>query len=279
MSNDDLGDRMKRYEQAETGRQFMPLLPIMARIDGRCFSTFTRGMTRPFDLNMQNTMIHTTTALVEELGAVAGYTQSDEITLAFQTSTLKSQHIFDGKVFKMTSIAASLATSIFIEEARKHWPEKITAGPVCFDARFWQVPNRSEAANTFLWRENDATKNAISMAARTMFSPKQMHQKSGNELQEMMFQEHQVNFNDYPTRFKRGTFILRRKLLRPLPAETLAKIPEKYRPAGPIARQVCEPVDLPRFSRIANREAVLFDGESPWMRTDGEDKDYQPGAK
>ena len=52
MSKDDFGDRMKRYEAAETERDFMPLLPIYARIDGRCFSSFTRGLERPFDLRI-----------------------------------------------------------------------------------------------------------------------------------------------------------------------------------------------------------------------------------
>lgn len=41
------GDRMKTYESIETGRKFIPLLPVYARIDGRCFSKFTRDMDRP----------------------------------------------------------------------------------------------------------------------------------------------------------------------------------------------------------------------------------------
>lgn len=32
--SDDLGDRMKMYEGMEAGRRLMPLLPVLARIDG-----------------------------------------------------------------------------------------------------------------------------------------------------------------------------------------------------------------------------------------------------
>ena len=43
-SKDDLGDRMKAYEaDAQDCRKLDPEKPIMARIDGHKFSTFTRG--------------------------------------------------------------------------------------------------------------------------------------------------------------------------------------------------------------------------------------------
>lgn len=45
--SDALGDRMKMYEGAEAGRRLMPLLSLLARIDGRAFNSFTRGMERP----------------------------------------------------------------------------------------------------------------------------------------------------------------------------------------------------------------------------------------
>lgn len=260
--SDDLGDRMKAYEAAETGRVFMPFLPVLARIDGRCFSSFTQGMERPYDQRMQDCMVATATELVEETGALAGYTQSDEITLLWYSEDPKTQMLFGGKVFKLTSICAALATSIFSKHAAPLWPQKFKK-PVTFDARVWQVPNQAEAANTFLWRELDATKNAVSMAARHYFSHSALQGKSGAQMQEMLFQEKAVNFNDYPARFKRGTFVLRRKVLKELPQETLARIPEQHRPTGPIERQEIAAVDMPRFGSVLNRVGVLFNDEQP----------------
>jgi len=101
--SDSLGDRMKLYESAEASRRFMPLLPVLARIDGRCFSSFTKGMERPYDSVMTDMMIATTAALVSETNACMGYTQSDEITLAWHSTDLKSQIFFDGRIMKMTS--------------------------------------------------------------------------------------------------------------------------------------------------------------------------------
>ena len=95
--SDDLGDRMKVYERAEAGRKFMPLLPIIARVDGRSFSNFTRGMARPYDPIMADCMVETASELLAETNACCAYTQSDEITLAWHVTNPQSQVWFDGK--------------------------------------------------------------------------------------------------------------------------------------------------------------------------------------
>jgi len=259
---DALGDRMKDYEARETARRFLPMLPVYARIDGRSFSAFTRGMERPYDEAMTEAMVKTTERLVEETGAIVGYTQSDEISLLWYSADFKSELFFGGKVFKLTSVCASLATSIFAQIGGKVWPERFERAPVCFDCRVFQLPTKDEAANVMLWRELDATKNAISMATRCYYSTKEMFGKNGGEMQEMLFQKG-VNFNDYPARFKRGTFIQRRTVVKELDAEILAKIPEDKRPDGPIERQIVTRLDMPKFSTVTNRVAVLFDGASP----------------
>src|SRR5690349_14835440 len=80
---DDLGDRMKVYEMAEAGRRLMPLLPVLARLDGRAFHSFTRDLQRPFDPVFSRMMLDTTLWLAERTGAVVACTQSDEMTLAW----------------------------------------------------------------------------------------------------------------------------------------------------------------------------------------------------
>jgi len=257
---DDLGDRMKMYEARETTR-FMPMLPIYCRIDGRCFSAFTKGMDRPFDENLSSVMANATAALVKETGALAGYTQSDEISLLWHSDDPRSQIFFDGKKQKIVSITAALATSIFASWAYHIWPEKMKK-PIVFDSRAFQIPNKTEAANAFLWREKDATKNAISMAARTEYSHKELQGKSGSEMQEMLFQKG-INFNSYPAFFKRGVFFQRKTVNRVLTDSELQSIPPKHRPSGPVERQVIARVDMPSFAKVTNRVGVLFDGESP----------------
>ena len=259
---DELGDRMKRYEGMEAGRRLIPLLPIMARIDGRAFHSFTRGMQRPFDEAFSACMIETTTALVKETGAKMGYTQSDEITLAWHSDNHKSQVWFDGRVSKMSSQLAAQATLIFYRAVLQNMPEYAERLPT-FDARVWNVPNRSEGANVFLWREWDATKNSVSMAAAAHYSAKQLHGKNSPQMHDMLFNVG-INWNNYPAFFKRGTYVQRKTVRIPFSREELERLPAKHaarqNPELVVERQVCTVLDLPPLGTVTNREAVIFEG-------------------
>lgn len=254
------------YEAQETGRRFIPGLPVYARIDGKCFSNFTKGMNRPYDLSMVYAMQETTKYLVKETHAVIGYTQSDEISLAWYTGSVDSQIFFDGKIQKMASVLASMATVAFAkacisqDDMKDRWQQKMPA----FDCRIFQLPSKMECANAFLWREQDAAKNSVSMAARHFFSHKQLEGKNTKEMQEMMWQEHVVNWNNYPSFFKRGTFMQRKARMVDIPEEELMKIPEDYRPEnGRAMRTVIEELEMPKFSTVLNRVEVIFDSAEP----------------
>lgn len=261
LERDSLGDRIKRYEDAETGRAFLPGLPVIARLDGRCFSSFTAGMDRPYDLLMQRAMLETTKHLVAQAHPRIAYTQSDEISLVWE-STETGGIFFEGKVFKMTSVLAGMATARFMAYALQAWTEKTFKALPAFDCRVFQVPTREEAANALLWRERDATKNAITMAAQVYYSPRELYQKSGAEKQEMLFAQG-VNFNDYPSAFKRGTFVRRVTAPRELTAEELARIPEDRRPTGPVLRSSILPLEVPPFGTVTNRVDFVFEGADP----------------
>lgn len=265
MRTDTLGDRMKLYEGMEAGRRLMPLLPIIARIDGRAFSTFTRGMARPYDERMQAAMLATTVALVRETNACLGYTQSDEISLAWHSTDTKSSVWFDGRIIKMISQLGAQATLYFYREVCKTMPEYADRLPT-FDARVWNVPNRTEGANVFLWREWDATKNSLSMAASAYFSHKELNGRDGKARHDLLHGIG-INWNDYGVHFKRGVYVQRRTTTRPFTTLELDKLPPKHAarrdPALAVTRSDWVPVDMPRFSTVANREAVVFDGTSP----------------
>jgi tRNA(His) guanylyltransferase len=263
MNADDFGDRMKLYEQAEAGRHLMPLLPAIARLDGKSFHTWTEGLDRPFDKRLIKIMQDVTKVLVEQTGALIGYTQSDEISLVFYSNEISRQLYFDGNIQKLVSVLASIAAVNFNNLANSLWVKAKT--PALFDCRVWNVPNKVEAANALLWREQDAAKNSVSMAARALFDHKDLMNKSGPEMQEMMFSQHKVNWNDYPACCKRGTFIQPRKVLMELDPKTLEKIPEKHRPAPgtKYERTRIEIVDMPIFSKVVNRVEVVFEGAEP----------------
>ena len=255
---DDFGNRMKNYEAAETGRRFDVTLPVYARIDGRAFSGFTRGMARPFDIRMTMAMIKTTKHLVQHPHARMGYVQSDEISLVWQADGEDSDIFFSGKTQKMASVLASLAAAKFATVCPEGFADRLPH----FDCRVFQLPSRTEAANAFLWRAMDCKKNAIAMVAQSLFSAKQLHGKRQADMHKMVA-EAGVVFDCYPVAFRLGTFLHRETSARLLTAEELARVPEKHRPDGPVLRTSVEAVDMPEFHKVTNREAVIFEGAIP----------------
>lgn len=263
---------MKLYEGIEAGRRLMPLLPIIARIDGRAFHSFTRGMERPYDARFSGAMIATTEALVVETNACMGYTQSDEITLAWHSTNIKSQVWFDGRIHKMVSQLAAHATLEFYSYVLGSMSEYAARRPT-FDARVWNVPNRTEGANVFLWREWDATKNSVSMAAAAHYSHNEVQGKNGSDKMDMLMAKG-INWNDYPASFKRGVYIQRRIVNKAFSTAELASLPEKHHartnPELNIERHEVAIIELPPLGSIANREAVIFEGAAPELLTLGE---------
>lgn len=259
---DALGDRMKLYESRETARACMPGLPTYARIDGRCFSRFTKGLDRPYDMRLSAVMISVTKALVEETNAVIGYTQSDEISLLWDA---EKEMLFGGKFQKLSSVLAGIATASFIVACANYEElhNRVAILLPSFDCRVFQLPNKTEAVNTLIWREQDATKNAISMAARCLYSHKELQDKTGPEMQGMIFERGHINFNDYPVSFKRGTYVRKVNIMRSLSKEEKEKIPEEYRPKGPVMRSEIKAIEMPVLSRVMNRVDVIFDGAEP----------------
>lgn len=276
MKNDDFGDRMKMYEKFETGRKFMPMLPIYARLDGRGFSKFTKGMDKPFDKNMAYLMHETTKALIDKTHAVIGYTQSDEISLLYYADSVDSAVFFDSKIQKMCSVLSGYASSFFMLKLMgTEFDDSYLQMTPHFDCRIYQLPNKVEAANAFLWRVNDATKNAISMAAHHYYGHKRLQNMNSNDKIEMLA-EKGVDFkNDYPNFFKRGIFFKRVTEDREIDQATWDKIPEHKRPDSRIVkRTVIKDVGMPPFEDVINRVGVLFDGANPIIRM----KDMCDGA-
>jgi tRNA(His) guanylyltransferase len=248
--SDDFGNRMKEYEFSETKRKFMPLLPVIVRIDGKNFSKFTKTMKKPFDLRMIKAMQETTKQLVKETNAKISYTQSDEITLIFKQKEYNSEIFFNGKIQKMVSVIASLTTGYFIQAYKDNFNEYPNKMPA-FDTRAFQVPNEMEAVNQLLWRTQDACKNAVSCSARTFYSHKELQNKNSQEMQEMMFEKGQ-NFNDYPKEFKQGSFFQRKKIF---------KLNERTNEL--IERSIVDQIDMPVFSKVTNKIGVVFENENP----------------
>ena len=268
MPTDSLGDQQKAFEVVEAGRMLTPGLPIMVRLDGKAWHTFCRGLKKPFDERLSGLMGLTSKFIAEETNALLIFTQSDEITLVIHKENAESQVYFDGKIQKLTSVISSMATAYFNKHLPQVIPEKADK-MAFFDCRVWNLPSLEEVSNNFLWRELDASKNAISMAAQHFYSHKQLHEKNSSEKIEMLYQKG-VNFQSYPTSFRRGSYFRRVTRLVKFTSDELEKLPLKHEarsnPDLMVVRNVVEQVNLPPLSKISNRVGVLFKGEEPIMK-------------
>jgi tRNA(His) 5'-end guanylyltransferase len=169
------------------------------RVDGRAFHTYLRDAEKPFDMSFVADMGSVAQALCEEItGTVFAYAQSDEISLLITDfGRPDTQPWFGGVVQKMVSVAASVATA----RLNQMRPSGSTA---LFDARVYTIPDPVEVANYFLWRQRDTVRNSISMAAQAHFSHKELQGVNGGEMQDMLFTQKNINWNDYPDSTKRG---------------------------------------------------------------------------
>ena len=216
-SKDSLGDRMKRYE-AVSKTTLVQRMPVILRLDGCHFHTFTKGFVKPFDEVMMKSMQDTMKYLCENIqGCVFGYTQSDEITLVLvDYKKLNSSQWFDNEVQKMCSVAASMAGMFFIrcfaynalmaevdDEQYKKYENAIARGAY-FDCRAFNVP-KEDVCNNIFWRQQDATRNSIQSLAQANFSHKALHGLSCNMLQDKLMVEKGINWNDLDTVKKRGS--------------------------------------------------------------------------
>ena len=186
-----LADKMKMYENLNK-KYLMPNQYVLMRLDGRSFSNFTKKyFKKPFDVNFTSMMFDTMNYLVDNIsGCICGYTQSDEITLLLTDKQTKNQEgWFNYRLDKMCSIAASMATAYFNMLFRTYWDNTYCDDKYpypLFDCRVWQVPNKEEVKNAFLWRQRDCIRNSILQYAYSFFSHNQMMYKNTDELKKMI---------------------------------------------------------------------------------------------
>lgn len=242
MDTSDLAKRMKKYE-AVPKNVLMRRTPVIMRLDGRVFHTFTRGFNRPFDDVLIDAMQDTMMYLCKNIqGCVLGYTQSDEITLLLiDYKKLESEAWFDYEVQKMCSIAASMATMAFnqcfkqraesyIQDCATDYETEGLFGEgsyeyeycgvlqraiekgAMFDARCFNIP-KEEVTNNFYWRQLDASRNSIQMVGQAYFSHAELMHKSCNDIQDMLMTQEGINWNDFPTYQKRGSCCVKNKII------------------------------------------------------------------
>lgn len=234
MKKDEIGNRMKEFYENRSKTFLTRRIPVIIRVDGKAFHTYTKSLEKPFDKGLIEDMNETAIYLCKNIqGAKCAYVQSDEISvLITDFDELTTDAWFDYNIQKMTSISASITTGKFnqlrlyryIQELNReladsdgciepswklHTLEHIYGFDKLahFDSRCFNIP-KEDVANYFLWRQQDCVRNSISSVAQSLYSHKELHGKNSNVLQEMIFQKG-INWNDFSTGEKRGRWIVK----------------------------------------------------------------------
>lgn len=264
-----LGDWCKWLEKNFSPEQMIPTLPVIIRLDGCNFHTWTKGLERPFDANLCALMDDLTSFLVDETNAIIGYTQSDEITLVLYSPVRDKQVYHGGRKQKILSKLSGIASDFF-NTRRPHYLPNHNKRAI-FDCRIYQVPTLQDAVAQLLWRENDASKNSVSMLAQSHFSHNSLQNLNGSQMQDKLM-EIGINWNDLSARYKRGAYFKRTKISTPYTDIELDKLPllhnARRNPDLVIERHVTTRVEYPIMSKITNPIDVIFGGLEPKLNTE-----------
>lgn len=146
----DIGKRMKENYEEAYKISLPKRLPLVIRVDGKCFHTITRGLPKPWCTNLCDVIDEVMVELCKKIeGTQMAYAQSDEISLLVHNyKTLQSEAWFGNELQKIVSVSAGIASSEFTLRSHRIWD---TSKAVVFDSRAWVMPE-SEVCNYFLWR-------------------------------------------------------------------------------------------------------------------------------
>lgn len=205
-----LSKRMKDYEMEETETYFSPDKPLICRVDGRGFSKLCKNFIKPYDKDFATAMKNTAKFLLTHTLADLCYHQSDEISLYFKPGN----RIFKGKKSKMISITAGLSSSFLIKELLSIEDKKETVSKLIphFDSRLYTLPSVAEVGNYFVWRQQDAKRNSVSMLAQSLFSHKVLQNKNKQDMLKMIDIDTEIDYEDMPDNFKYGTFFNKERI-------------------------------------------------------------------
>ena len=216
MPSVQLGDRMKGYEKVQAQKLYNKI-PVVLRLDGKAFHTYTKGFDKPFDTDLHNVREATLEYLCNNIqGALFGYSQSDELSIVLKDwDTYSTSSWFDNKIMKLCSVSASMCTAEFnklasvVDGERTKGSDKFTKTAI-FDCRCFNIP-KEEVVNYLLWRQQDWERNSVQMIGQSLYSHKDLQGVSCKEIITKVEDDHGIIFGELPSWQKRGEFWIKGK--------------------------------------------------------------------
>jgi len=242
---DSLGTRMKSFEFSST-HYLTRKIPVIIRVDGKAFHTFCKRFEKPYDKTLNGSLNGVMFKLCSQIqGVKIAQRHSDEISFVVTDyDKVTTDSFFEYNISKICSVVASMATAEFCRQLvlegeiiykivndadmvrstnekafnifdfrplskEEDWPT--------FDCRCFNL-NEFEIGNYLWWRLLDCKRGSINMLAQCKFSQKELHGKNCDQMQEMLFQTHGINWAKLPQEQKAGFLCVRKKVVKPIEA-------------------------------------------------------------
>jgi tRNA(His) guanylyltransferase len=251
MSN-KLTDRIASYQMAADFK-LLPRLPLIICVNGRGFSKLTSLLDKPYCPKLAECFLSTTLRLCSEIeGVIFSYQHNDEIVIVIRNDqSTETLPWFDNKIQKISSISSSIATLHFNQCASAI--DLNLMGDGLFLSQVFAVPNIMEAINTLIYKQQHNFHTSIQFACfyelLKKYSKENIKQMLSNlsidEKIDLLKQECQIDFHQYPSAFRRGSACYR-----------VAKISE----TGIVKNKWSLNSDLPIFTKDQGFLNTLFKG-------------------
>lgn len=234
-----------QYYRSLTDYRLLPNSNILVMLDGKNFSRLIKNnFKKPFDDDFIDMMNQTAKFLCENVqGCKLAYVQSDEISLFITDyDTPETDTLFSGRLCKIQSILASMATSEFNRQfilyniGKKGFTGKSEENIIKnmkmaqFDCKAWVVPNQNDVFAWYLYRQIDCIKNSKQQTAQTYISHKELLGKNADEQVELCKEKGIVDWNKFEDKYKYGRFIYKKltSYTKDIKGETVAFVRNKF---------------------------------------------------
>jgi tRNA(His) guanylyltransferase len=206
MQFDELDKQMRVFESIND-QYVLPGIYMIARLDGRSFTRLTKevhAFITPYDETFRDYMLQTGEHLMDcGFRIIYAFTHSDEISLLFHPE----ENAFNRKIRKYISILAGEASAKL---------STLLGDFAIFDCRVSQLPSIEYVQDYFLWRSEDARRNALnSQCYWALRKAGKTPKDAGEELNNLSFEgkkeilsSYKIDFDDLPEWQKSGTGLL-----------------------------------------------------------------------
>ncbi|KAM9065447.1 probable tRNA(His) guanylyltransferase isoform X1 [Sarcophilus harrisii] len=225
---------------------------VVVRLDGRNFHRFAEkhNFTKPNDSRALELMTRCAQTVMTQLeDIVMAYGQSDEYSFIFK----RKSNWFRRRASKfMTNVASQFASS-YVFYWKDYFKDQDLLYPPAFDGRVVVYPSNQTLKDYLSWRQADCHINNLyntvfwMLIQRSKLTPAQAQERLQGTLaadkNEILFSEYNVNYNNEPPMFRKGTVMIWKKIKEviskeiQLPGETEEKTVE-------VARTRTKPVAL-----------------------------------